>query len=93
MMAREQIYNHLRSFIVDQLLDGDGEDLDADTRLLEVGIIDSMTMINLIAFIERRFELLIPHADVTPTNFETLGAVVDLVLRLPRQRSVSGEST
>jgi 2-hydroxymuconate-semialdehyde hydrolase len=91
MMPSQPVYEFLRSFIVERLLAGDDEDLDARTPLLELGIIDSMAMVEVIAHIERHFEVLVPHRDVTPDNFQSLDSMVGLVNRLTQTPRASGE--
>ena len=78
------MYEKVRRYVGDELLSGDDEDLDGSTRLMETGIIDSMTMIELIAYIEKTFALKIPESHVNPEAFATLDAVTDLVVALAR---------
>jgi D-alanine--poly(phosphoribitol) ligase subunit 2 len=44
-----------------------------DTQLMELGLLDSMGLVRLIQFIEQRFGIAIPDADVTPDLFATPG--------------------
>lgn len=45
------------------------EGLDPDLNLLETGLLDSLGMMRLIRFIERKFERQIPFEDMTVENF------------------------
>jgi acyl carrier protein len=47
----------VRSFIVDNLLFGDGERLEGDTPFLEEGIVDSTGVLELVLFLEETFDL------------------------------------
>ncbi len=55
--------------------------LSTTARLNELGM-SSMKMINLMLAIEVEFDLAIPHAEITPENFETIASVEATVRRL-----------
>ena len=76
------VHEALRAFIVDELLDGDGAGLEDGTPLLETGVLDSLSVVSLLAFLKSRFGLEVPQAEVTPKNLRNLGAIVALVERL-----------
>jgi acyl carrier protein len=65
--------DEIRDTIIRDLLDGrtvgDSEDL------LISGLVDSLGVMRLIAWIEKRFDLRIPPEDVTIDNFETIDAI------------------
>ena len=75
----EAVQAVLHRYINETLLDGSSDELDANTPLLEWGIIDSLSMVNLLAFIEREFGVRIADEDVLPENFATLGAIARLI--------------
>jgi acyl carrier protein len=50
-----------------------------DTPLLEQGLLDSLGLVKLIAFLERRHRLVVPDESLTPENFRTLGAIRKLI--------------
>lgn len=85
-MTRREIEAELKAYIVREVLDGTSEGLEPDSPLLEGGIIDSMVMANMLAFIESRFGIDVPAAEVTPHNFESLRAISALLA------SLSGEA-
>ena len=43
------------------------------------GIIDSLGMMQLVAFVEERFEIEIPDAEMTSANFASVNAIAALV--------------
>lgn len=59
----------------------------SDTALIEQGILDSIEILNLVAFIEERFDLTLPVEAFVPENFSTPAAIADLVGRLGRQEA------
>ena len=62
--------------------------LENDLPLIEEGIIDSLGIFVLIAFIEDQFKIKIKPEDVVLKNFESVNAVKVLILsRLPSQPS------
>ena len=81
-MKREDIVVEVRSFVVRELCDGDDEAIEDTTHLLEEGVLDSIAIMNLIAFVEDRFEIEVLSEYLTPQNLSSLNAISELVLRL-----------
>jgi acyl carrier protein len=46
-----------------------------DTALIESGILDSLSILKLVLFIEDRFGVKVSPEDVVPENFETVEAI------------------
>ena len=76
----------LLKFIGDDLLGG-VNDLDATTKLLALGVIDSLTMVSVITFIRERFGVEVPNDAVTANNFQTIEAIAAMVDRLTHRVS------
>ena len=71
--------NALAEFIRNELLHGRKVALTADADLLSAGIVDSLGILRLVAFIEDRFGVKVPDEDVVFENFQsiqTMGAYV-----------------
>jgi acyl carrier protein len=81
-MSPEAIKKRLRTFIAEELLRGDAAGLDEQTALLELGIVDSMGIMQLTAFVEKEFGVVISHGELSATNFASIDALSELVLRL-----------
>lgn len=64
----------LLTFIREELLDSD-EPLDADENLLADGMIDSLGMMRLVAFIEAEQGVKVPPQDFTIENFRTVAHI------------------
>ena len=64
----------LKQFINQTLLNG-RQQVESDDDLLGDEIIDSMGIMQLVAFVERQFECSVPQADITITNFRTINAI------------------
>ena len=81
-MDAKLVNQSLKDFITEKLLDGDGSELSDDTPLLELGIIDSMAMVSLLAHVQKIFGVKIPDDEVSPRNFQTIEALQRLILRV-----------
>ena len=67
----------LADFVTRELVGDRGElALAADDDLLGSGLVDSLGVMRLIRFIEERYDVSIPPADVTIEHFMTLGTIV-----------------
>jgi acyl carrier protein len=77
----EQMRTRVRSFIVDTFLFGDGSDLEDATSFLELGIVYSMGILELINFLESDFGLVIHEEDLVPENFDSIDQVLAFVAR------------
>jgi acyl carrier protein len=62
----------IRSYIVDNILFGDGESLNEDVSFQKSGILDSTGFLGLITFAEEKFGITIADDEVVPDNFDTL---------------------
>lgn len=56
--------------------------LDANTSLIKDKVIDSLSMIRLVAELEDEFDVDISAQDIIPENFETVSAIYNLMERL-----------
>ena len=74
------IENQIIDFIAENLLFSDkGFKYSDQTSFLEEGIVDSIGVLELVAFVEENFAFTVDDMDVTPDNFdsvEKLGAYV-----------------
>ena len=71
--------DRIRSFIVDELLHGDSRArLGDDDSLLELGILDSLGLQRMLAFLEREYHVTFRDEEITPDHFESIGAIAAL---------------
>lgn len=69
----------LTNYILTELI-GEDEELAQDDDLLNSGMIDSMGIMRLIAFIENKYEMKVPPEDMVIENFisvEAIAAYID----------------
>ena len=72
----------LQAFISRQMLEGEDVGLTATTPLLDLGILNSMEVLSLIAFIESSFQVVVPPDQILADNFKDLQTIAGLVTGL-----------
>jgi len=77
----EEIKIKVRSFVVDNFLFGNANGLEDDTSFLEAGILDSTGVMELVAFLERQFEIQVDDLELTPENLDSILSVGAFVSR------------
>jgi acyl carrier protein len=60
-------------------LGAEGYSLSADDSLIEVGVIDSTGVLELIEFIESKYDITIPDEDVLPENLDSIANIMRYV--------------
>lgn len=78
-MEREQL---LMEYIKEDLLHGRSPDLTPQDNLLDTGTIDSLGILQIVAFIEERMEIEIPPEDVVYENFYSVAALTNYLTEL-----------
>jgi acyl carrier protein len=80
MEQTQAIEGDVRRFITDNFpLGGGGAELAGTDSLLEVGVIDSVGVLELIEHLESTYDLQIPDADVLPENLDSIDAIARYV--------------
>ncbi len=65
--------------------------LTGETPLLESGILDSLSLLQLVVFLEERFGITVGDADLLPQNFETVSTICAyLRAREPEMQNAQG---
>ena len=72
-MDQETILAH---YIKSEILHGRNVDLNEDEDLLGTGILDSLSILQLVAFVEERFGIRVPDEDVVYDNFKSINSLV-----------------
>lgn len=75
----QDIHDAIREFLATEV--APGRDIGDGDSLLDTGVLDSMAMTRLIAFVEERFSVSVSDDDWEPENFETVSAIAALVQR------------
>ncbi len=78
MQLREQI----RGFIIENFLFGDAEPLTDDAvSLLDNGIVDSVGVMEMVAWLEQNHGLKVEDQELVPENFDSVERLVSFVER------------
>jgi acyl carrier protein len=80
-MNENELRSTLKEYVVRELLHGDGRGLDFESPLLEWGVLGSFSMVALIEFLQRSYQVEIPSDEVVPENFQNLSAISRMVLK------------
>ena len=72
----DAILQYLKANLAEGDLDGE---LKKSDNLLESGIVDSIGMMKLVSFMERKFNVQIPFGDITVENFMTIERINDYI--------------
>lgn len=65
--------------------------LSNDTSLLKGGILDSLSLLRLVVFLQDRFQVTVDETDLLPENFESVDAICAYLQREPgRQEAARG---
>jgi acyl carrier protein len=75
---KKVILDYVRREYVEE---GDDRELDAGTKLISGGIVDSFSMVSLKRFLEKKYAIRIPDADASPQAFDTVDSIADMVRR------------
>ncbi len=73
-MDREAI---LLDYVKNELLRGRANNITAEDDLLGAGLIDSLGILQIVAFIDERFNIQVPDEDVVYENFNSVKALSD----------------
>ena len=82
------IEEKIRAYIMKELMrDHAQTELKRDVSLIDGGIIDSLGLFKLVAFIEEEFRIAVEPHEVRTDNFETLSVVTNLVRKKLGQKT------
>lgn len=80
MANSESIEQEVREFLRENFpLSADGVMLAPDDSLIEVGVIDSTGVLELIGFIEERYEIEVRDEEVLPENLDSIASITRFV--------------
>ena len=70
----------VRGFVTDNFLFGRKiKSLDGNDSLLEQGLIDSTGVLELVSFIENKFEIKVEDDDLVPDNLDTINRLIAFI--------------
>lgn len=77
-MQTTDIERDVRDFVIQHFLSGNASKLRADGSLLG-DIIDSMGVLNLVAYLQEHFGIIVEDSEVLPSNLDTIDNLVAYV--------------
>ncbi len=77
----------IAAFITDGILLGTRIDIAATPSFLDAGLLDSTGVLELVQYLEERFELTIEDHEIVPANLDSLAAIVRYVENKRASRS------
>lgn len=80
-MQVDSMREQIRSFIIRTFPLARRRSIAADDPLLESGIIDSLGVLNLIAYLHGEFKIEMSDEDLVPENFQTIERLAAFALR------------
>ena len=69
----------LIAYIMKEFVEDPDQEIDETTPLISSGLIDSLSIISLVAFIDKKFGVKIPDEKGTVENFETITKIIETV--------------
>ena len=78
----EQIAEDIRSFLFENYLFGyDEQNFSNDSSFLDLGVLDSTGILELILFIEGKFHIQVLDEEILPENLDSINCVSSLVYK------------
>ena len=84
MSARSPVLAQVLQFLQRELLQGEPLELSADTRLLDLGLMNSVSAVMLQSFVEKKLGVKLPRESLTPDALASPRAIAALVERCRR---------
>ena len=79
MNGERSVEAEIRSFIAQKFPGAKKLKLSDDTRLLQSGIIDSLGILDVVAFIEQSLLISVSDDELTPDNFDSIRSLISFV--------------
>lgn len=78
--GNDSIERDVKTFLEENfILDGDANALDPEESLTELGVLDSMGVLEVIMFIEQTYGIEIPDEDTLPENLDSVSRIVSYI--------------
>jgi len=75
----QTVIDYLRSRALQKSI---SEALDGSSRLMEMGVLDSLELMSLVTHMEESYGVTLPDQEFIPENFETPRTIADLIRRV-----------
>ena len=82
----ERIKEKLRRFLMENFASAGDVSIADDHSLLQLGIIDSLSLVNIISYIEEEFDIKVSPKDFFPGKFDTIAKAADYIVNYRSRR-------
>ena len=82
----DPIKEKLRRFLLENFASAGDVEIEDDHSLLQLGIIDSLSLVNIICYIEEEFDIKVSPRDFFPGKFDTIAKAADYIARNRKQQ-------
>lgn len=80
--ALQQIEQDVREFVIDSFLFGSGEShLSNDDSFLEKGLVDSLGILNLVTFVQKKYSISVEDEELVTDNWDSVNRIAAFVQR------------
>ena len=73
------IEEQINTYIAENFMFGDGDEVEANQSLLESGVVDSTGVMELVLFVEQTFGIKVDDNDLVPENLDTIESIARFV--------------
>jgi acyl carrier protein len=80
------IKEKLRRFLLENFASAGDVRIEDDHSLLQLGIIDSLSLVNIISYIEEEFDIKVSPKDFFPGKFDTIAKAADYIMNYRKGR-------
>jgi clorobiocin biosynthesis protein CloN5 len=81
-VEKTDLVEDLKQFLEAEVLHEEAPDLEADTPLIELGILNSLSTAKLITFLRERHGILVPPEHIVGRHFQSLERIAELARSL-----------
>ncbi len=74
------IEGRIREFLIEDFM-VDGDSFNYDDSFLELGLIDSTGVLELVAFVEEAFDITVADQEIVPDNFDSINRLTRFIRR------------
>ncbi len=88
-LKMSDVRQEIRRFVVDQFLFGEEDSLTDDASLLELGVVDSTGVLELVTHIETTYGFKVADEELVPDNLDSIQSLTEFVQRKSRRAPAS----
>ena len=79
-MSEQEIIDTVKAYVLEEFLPGEDPDsLANDTPLISGGILDSISTVKLVTFLEEKYDIVFEAHEISSDNLETLNDILNTI--------------